>query len=161
VTVKSSPWPTVERAWVVFVRKPVVPGKSPKSSVDAKKGIPNPFNTQVQWTDYLGARGLGVYDVALTWQRSRVRFSPSPPTLSLSENPPILLETIKSIYIVWARYNQSSLTISGSGSEVASFRSGGSSSSSNEKSVLPPPHSLTSSDSSKVSSGMAALGPRE
>ena len=25
------------------------------------------------------ARGLGVYDVALTWQRSRVRFSPSPP----------------------------------------------------------------------------------
>ena len=24
------------------------------------------------------ARGLGVYDVALTWQRSRVRFSPSP-----------------------------------------------------------------------------------
>ena len=30
---------------------------------------------------YLGARGLGVYDVALTWQRSRVRFSPSPPLM--------------------------------------------------------------------------------
>ena len=28
------------------------------------------------------ARGLGVYDVALTWQRSRVRFSPSPPMKS-------------------------------------------------------------------------------
>ena len=40
---------------------------------------PNPFNTEVRWTNHLGARGLGVYDVALTWQRSRVRFSPSPP----------------------------------------------------------------------------------
>ena len=41
--------------------------------------LPNWFNRNVRWVNLPRARGLGVYDVALTWQRSRVRFSPSPP----------------------------------------------------------------------------------
>ena len=51
--------------------------KFPKSSLDSS------IQTDVdKYASLVGqlprARGLGVYDVALTWQRSRVRFSPSP-----------------------------------------------------------------------------------
>ena len=61
-----------------FARKTVVQVKSPKSSHDSS------IQTDVdKYASLVGqlprARGLGVYDVALTWQRSRVRFSPSPP----------------------------------------------------------------------------------
>ena len=61
-----------------FAHKTVVQVKYPKSSHDSS------IQTDVdKYASLVGqlprARGLGVYDVALTWQRSRVRFSPSPP----------------------------------------------------------------------------------
>ncbi len=61
-----------------FVLKMDAREKFPKSSPDSS------IQTDVdKYASLVGqlprARGLGVYDVALTWQRSRVRFSPSPP----------------------------------------------------------------------------------
>ena len=72
----------VEPVVLDSVHKTVAPGKFPKSSRDSS------IQTDVdKYASLVGqlprARGLGVYDVALTWQRSRVRFSPSPPMNSI------------------------------------------------------------------------------
>ena len=77
---KKLPWPTAARGWLDFVPKLGARGRFPRSSRDEHHGsLPNSFNRNVRWVNLPRARGLGVYDVALTWQRSRVRFSPSPP----------------------------------------------------------------------------------
>ena len=62
----------------VSVHNRVVREKYPKLSLDST--IQTDADKYASLVGQLPrARGLGVYDVALTWQRSRVRFSPSPP----------------------------------------------------------------------------------
>ena len=75
---KKSRCQTEEQDVQVFVLKMDVLVKFPKSYPNSS------IQTDVdKYASLVGqlprARGLGVYDVALTWQRSRVRFSPSPP----------------------------------------------------------------------------------
>ena len=75
---RKSRCPMEEQGALGFVLKRDVLVKFPKSSLDSS------IQTDVdKYASLVGqlprARGLGVYDVALTWQRSRVRFSPSPP----------------------------------------------------------------------------------
>ena len=75
---KKSRCLTEEQDVLVFVLKMDVLVKFQKSSPNST------IQTDVdKYASLVGqlprARGLGVYDVALTWQRSRVRFSPSPP----------------------------------------------------------------------------------
>lgn len=75
---KKSRCLTEEQDVLVFVLKMDVLVKFQKSSPNSS------IQTDVdKYASLVGqlprARGLGVYDVALTWQRSRVRFSPSPP----------------------------------------------------------------------------------
>ena len=78
---KKSRCQTVEHGVLGFVPRMGVRVKFLKSSLDSS------IQTDVdKYASLVGqlprARGLGVYDVALTWQRSRVRFSPSPPMRS-------------------------------------------------------------------------------
>ena len=78
---KKSRCQTEEQDVLGFVLKMDVLEKFPKSSPNSS------IQTDVdKYASLVGqlprARGLGVYDVALTWQRSRVRFSPSPPMKS-------------------------------------------------------------------------------
>ena len=118
------------------------------------------FNTPFQWAGYLGARGLGVYDVALTWRRSRVQFSPSPPLINA---------LVIYCYLPFRRQQTYYATkcdlpgtqpvrFSGSGnlsSSTSTLANGNSSSSDIEKSVEPPCQVEVASLSSKSSSGMA------
>ena len=76
--VNKSKWRMEELDLLDPVHKLDVPVKFLRSSLDSE------LQTDVdKYAALVGqlprARGLGVYDVALTWQRSRVRFSPSPP----------------------------------------------------------------------------------
>ena len=70
-----------EQGLLVFALKMAVLGKFRKSYPDSS--VQTDADKYASLVAQLPrARGLGVYDVALTWQRSRVRFSPSPPMKS-------------------------------------------------------------------------------
>ena len=76
--VRKLKWQMAEPVVVDSVHKTVALGKFRKSSHDSS--IQTDADKYASLVGQLPrARGLGVYDVALTWQRSRVRFSPSPP----------------------------------------------------------------------------------
>ena len=76
--VRKLKWQTAELVLLDYVLKQVAQVKFLKSSLDSS--IQTDADKYASLVGQLPrARGLGVYDVALTWQRSRVRFSPSPP----------------------------------------------------------------------------------
>ena len=75
--VRKLKWQTAELVLLDYVLKQVAQVKFLKSSLDSS--IQTDADKYASLVGQLPrARGLGVYDVALTWQRSRVRFSPSP-----------------------------------------------------------------------------------
>ena len=76
--VRKLKWQMAELDVLAFVPRMVVLGKFQKLSLELT--IQTDADKYASLVGQLPrARGLGVYDVALTWQRSRVRFSPSPP----------------------------------------------------------------------------------
>ena len=76
--VRKLKWQMVELDVLAFVPRMVVLEKFRKLSLELT--IQTDADKYASLVGQLPrARGLGVYDVALTWRRSRVQFSPSPP----------------------------------------------------------------------------------
>ncbi len=142
----------VGQEWRAHVPKMGAMGKSRRLLA---KRIPMRFNIRGHSVSSQGSWSRG-YDVALTWRRSRVQFSPSPPMIYWKQ---LLSKGL--CFLPSERRLNNIHNSSDSGILVLLIFSFIGDSSSKEKSVEPPSHDTTSSLCSNSSSTIFWFGPMD